>query len=146
MKNPQTRAEMIGKYGCLAMCYLYCVGVAPESEGEMIKHVSTAMDKGLLDEECTVLNASKLLEHFTGKKRLRSVTHTTARGTGLSSRTARLSSTQSQIPSASNTESLTPQGLFLSDKKGLYLYEDFRFGIKKSSAGYGEERHEGRSG
>ena len=68
MKNPQTRAEMIGKYGCLAMCYLYCVGVAPESEGEMIKHVSTAMDKGLLDEECTVLNASKLLEHFTGKK------------------------------------------------------------------------------
>lgn len=68
MKNPQTRAAVIGKYGCLAMCYLYCMGIIPESEGEMIKHVSTAIDKGLLDEECTVLNASKLLEHFTGKK------------------------------------------------------------------------------
>lgn len=67
MKNPQTRAEIIGKYGCLAMCYLYCAGICPESEGEMIKHISGAMDKGLLDEECTVLNASKLLEHFTGK-------------------------------------------------------------------------------
>jgi len=68
MKNPQTRALMIGKYGCLAMCYLYCVGICPESAGEMIKHVSTAMDKGLLDEECTVLDASKYLEHFTGRK------------------------------------------------------------------------------
>lgn len=68
MKNPQTRAEIIGKYGCLAMCYLYCVGICPESEGEMIKHISGAMDKGLLDEECTVLNAGKLLEHFTGKR------------------------------------------------------------------------------
>lgn len=68
MKNPQTRAITIGKFGCLAMCYLYCMGICPESEGEMIKHVSTAMDKGLLDEECTVLNASKLLEYFTGKK------------------------------------------------------------------------------
>lgn len=67
MKNPQTRAEIIGKYGCLAMCYLYCVGICPETEGEMIKHISAAMDKGLLDEECTVLSASKLLAHFTGK-------------------------------------------------------------------------------
>lgn len=67
MKNPQTRALMIGKYGCLAMCYLYCMGIIPESEGEMIKHISTAMDKGLLDEECTVLNASALLQFFTGK-------------------------------------------------------------------------------
>ena len=59
---------MIGKYGCLAMCYLYCMGICPESEGEMIRHVSAAMDKGLLDHECTVLDASALLEHFTGKK------------------------------------------------------------------------------
>lgn len=48
------------------MCYLYCMGIIPETDGEMIKHVSTAMDKGLLDEECTVLNASSLLRHFTG--------------------------------------------------------------------------------
>lgn len=68
MKNPQTRAMMIGKYGCLAMCYLYCVGIAPKTEGDMIKYISSAMDKGLLDEECTVLDASKLLQHFTGKK------------------------------------------------------------------------------
>lgn len=67
MKNPQTRALMIGKYGCLAMCYLYCMGIVPESEGEMIKHISTAIDKGLLDSECTVLDASALLKFFTGR-------------------------------------------------------------------------------
>ena len=68
MKNPQTRAMMIGKYGCLAMSYLYCIGIMPDTEGEMIKHISTAIDKGLLDSECTVLDASALLQFFTGKK------------------------------------------------------------------------------
>jgi len=68
MKNPQTRSLMIGKYGCLAMCYLYCMGICPATDGEMIKHISTAIDKGLLDEECTVLDAAKFLEYFTGKK------------------------------------------------------------------------------
>lgn len=70
MKNPQTRAEMIGKYSCLAMCYLYCVGIEPKSDGEMIKYISAAMDKGLLDAECTVLSAANLLRHFTGKEYL----------------------------------------------------------------------------
>lgn len=67
MKTPQTRAETIGKYGCLAMCYLYCVGIGPEKDGTMIEYVSRAMDAGLLDDECTVLDASRYLQHFTGK-------------------------------------------------------------------------------
>lgn len=67
MNYPQTRAKQIGNYGCLAMCYLYCVGRAT-ADWEYIKLVSDAMDEGLLDGECTVLDAPAYLEAFTGKK------------------------------------------------------------------------------
>lgn len=68
MRNPQTRAATIGRYGCLAMCYLWCAGIRPESDGEMIRLVSEAMDRGLLDDECTVLDAARFLEYFTGRR------------------------------------------------------------------------------
>jgi len=65
--TPQTRALAIGKWGCLAMCYIYCAGVEPDDPEEYIRLVSHAMDEGLLDEECTVLSASKLLKFVSGK-------------------------------------------------------------------------------
>lgn len=75
MKNyPQTFAmdvakniKAIGEYGCLAMCYLYCVGIDGDCS-DYIRSVSNAMNQGLLDSECTVLDASKYLEYFTGRK------------------------------------------------------------------------------
>ena len=73
MIYPQTFAietaknmETIGKYGCLAMCYLYCVGIREPME--MLRIVSDCMDKKLLDSECTVLDASKYLQYVTGKR------------------------------------------------------------------------------
>ena len=66
MIYPQTKAIAIGKWGCLAMCYIYCMGI--EDEGEMLRLISKAMDKGILDGECTVLNAGALLEFVSGKK------------------------------------------------------------------------------
>lgn len=68
MKAPQTKAETIGKYGCLAMCYAYCLGIEPELDSEYIRIVSDAMDKGILDDECTVLDASKYLQYLSGKR------------------------------------------------------------------------------
>lgn len=72
MTYPQTFAqevgknmEMIGKYGCLAMCYLYCMGI--HDTVEMIRIVSDCMDKGILDNECTVTDARKYLQYVTGK-------------------------------------------------------------------------------
>lgn len=66
MIYPQTKAIAIGKWGCLAMCYIYCMGI--EDESEILKLVSKAMEKNIIDGECTVLNASKLLEFVSGKK------------------------------------------------------------------------------
>lgn len=75
MKYPQTRAEKISKninaianYSCLAMSYLYCLGI-DGSEYDYIGYVSDAMDLGLLDNECTVLDANKYLNHFAGESR-----------------------------------------------------------------------------
>ena len=74
MIYPQTFAlevanniEAIGKYGCLGMCYLYCVGIR-DNALEYIRILSDCMDKGILDEECTVLDAKKFLRYVTGKE------------------------------------------------------------------------------
>ena len=74
MIYPQTFAaevskniDAIGKYGCFAMCYLYCAGIR-DNALEYIRILSNCMDKGILDNECTVLDASKFLEYVTGKR------------------------------------------------------------------------------
>lgn len=63
---PQTKAESIAKNGCLAMCYLYCMGI--DDDVELIKSVASAIDKGILDSDCFVLDADKLLAWITGRK------------------------------------------------------------------------------
>ena len=68
MNHPQTRAEALYKWSCLAQCYLYCAGFTNISDGQMLKMVSDAMDQGLLDEECTVKSGAYLMQFFTGKK------------------------------------------------------------------------------
>ena len=82
MNYPQTFAkevaqniQAIGNYGCLAMCYLYSVGIDGDSEN-YIRAVSQSMDyskklpapQKFIDEECTILNASAYLEYHTGKR------------------------------------------------------------------------------
>jgi hypothetical protein len=49
------------------MCYLYCVGIR-DNALEYIRILSDCMNKGILDNECTVLNASRFLEYVTGKR------------------------------------------------------------------------------
>lgn len=66
-KHPQTRAVQIGRYGCLAMCYLYCSGIKPDN-AHYFKLISDAMDVGLLDDECTVLNAEKFIFYASGRR------------------------------------------------------------------------------
>lgn len=66
-KEVAKNCKAIGDYGCLAMCYLYCVGIR-DNPAEYVRILSNCMDKGILDEECTVLDASKFLEWVTGKR------------------------------------------------------------------------------
>lgn len=74
MRYPQTTAqeigancENIGKYGCLAMCYTFCMGVETD-ETEYIRILSRAINNGYLDNECTVLDAEKYIEYISGRK------------------------------------------------------------------------------
>lgn len=74
MIYPQTFAaevskniDAIGKYGCLAMCYLYCVGIR-DNALEYIRILSDCMNKGLLDKESFVNSAPQYLEYVTGKR------------------------------------------------------------------------------
>lgn len=64
--HPQTTAEAIGKYGCLAMCYVFCViekaREAKNGENYFLSIVCEAMEKGIIDKECTVYDADKFLE------------------------------------------------------------------------------------
>ena len=74
MIYPQTFAsevskniDAIGKYGCLAMCYLYCVGIR-DNALEYIRILSDCMNKGILDKESFVKSAPQYLEYVTGKR------------------------------------------------------------------------------
>ena len=62
------KLKAIAKYGCLAMCYLYCIGIVSEDTIMTMQSLKTAMEKGLLDTECTVLDATKFMEFFAHKK------------------------------------------------------------------------------
>lgn len=66
---PQSELKLITDNCCLFMCYLWCMGIIPEKSSSWLRYVADALDANLIDEECTVLDASKLIEHFTGKKR-----------------------------------------------------------------------------
>lgn len=66
--------KAIGDYACLAMCYLYCVGIDGDA-ADYCMTVANAIDyssklpqdKQFIDSECTVLDAPAFLEHETGR-------------------------------------------------------------------------------
>lgn len=61
--NPQTEAlelaEMdlknIGKNGCCAFVFLWCLGIEPDNTIEAIRLVDEALKKGYIEKDCTVL-------------------------------------------------------------------------------------------
>lgn len=63
---PQSKAEAIAKNGCLAMAYLYCIGI--EDDIELLTSVAKAMEKGLLGSDCFVNDAEKYLTWISGKR------------------------------------------------------------------------------
>lgn len=75
MKHPQTTAnelseniKSIAKYGCLAMCYIYCAGIDEDNEIEYLRIVYNGIRNGILDKDCTVKDAEKFLFWITGRK------------------------------------------------------------------------------
>lgn len=77
MKNiyPQTKAkelskyiESIANYSCLAMCYLFCIGIEL-NEYDFINYVAEAIKEGLLDDDCSVKDGATFLNRFAGVDR-----------------------------------------------------------------------------
>ena len=62
--------DVINKYGCLAMCYLYCMGIAPKNMIEILVDIlekNKPQETGL-DADCTVLDAPKFIFYVSGRK------------------------------------------------------------------------------
>ena len=62
--------EIIHKYGCLAMCYLYCMGI---SERCMIEILCDTLEYDKpqltgLDEDCTINDAVQFIYYVSGRK------------------------------------------------------------------------------
>lgn len=60
----QSKCEMIGNFGCLLLCYAYIVG---KSEEWVFEYYERMVARKLIDKDCTVLDAEKLLYFMTGE-------------------------------------------------------------------------------
>lgn len=67
MKNPQTKAITFVNGICLALCYLYCSERKVEDDIESVQIVTSAWQKGLLEDDGTVKSAYDLLKFYDGK-------------------------------------------------------------------------------
>ena len=67
-KHPQTVIKNFNDNTCLFICYLYCMGLEPDTLADWMDHYKTALQKKCIDEEGFVLDAEKLLLYLTGKK------------------------------------------------------------------------------
>lgn len=57
----------IGNYGCLLLCYLHeaCVKV------DIVKHFEKLIQLDIIDEECFILDANRLLKYFCSELRVK---------------------------------------------------------------------------
>lgn len=64
--NFQSKCEVIGKWGCLLLCYAYIVGVKEQTVFDKLEEM---MQKKLIDKECTVLDAEGVIYFLSKKKK-----------------------------------------------------------------------------
>ena len=66
MKKVQDVYLSIGNYGCLIFCYLNeaCV------KADIVKHFEELVQLSIIDEDCFVLDANRLLKYFGSDKRV----------------------------------------------------------------------------
>ena len=67
MLHPQTEIKKFNDNTCLFICYLYCVGIEPDSLESWMDYYKKALSLKVLDKDGFVLDAPKLLKHLTGK-------------------------------------------------------------------------------
>lgn len=65
MKHPQESALLIGKYSCLALCYIKIIALIKGLNVEplllLVTHYDDLVKKGIMTEECFILDADKFI-------------------------------------------------------------------------------------
>lgn len=67
MKKIQDIYKTLGEYGCLLLCYLHeaCVKV------DIVKHFEELIQLDIINEECFILDANRLLKYFGSELRVK---------------------------------------------------------------------------
>lgn len=68
MKHPQSVIQKFNNNSCLFLCYLYAVGLEPDSIPDLLSYFSKAFEKKYIDDECYVKDAEGLIRALTGQK------------------------------------------------------------------------------
>lgn len=66
MKKIQDIYKSLGKYGCLLLCYLYEANI----DVNITKYFEELIELEIIDEECFILDANRLLKYFGSDKRV----------------------------------------------------------------------------
>jgi len=70
IKDLQTKLLNMGHSGCLALCYLYCIGVDPE---ELVFKYDELVEKKIMTEDCYILDGDKFIKMFGSDKKVKRV-------------------------------------------------------------------------
>lgn len=68
IKHPQSAIQKFNNNTCLFMCYVYCVGLIPDTLSSWMDYYKTALEKKVISEEGFILDAEKLIFCLSGRK------------------------------------------------------------------------------
>ena len=66
MKKIQDIYKSLGEYGCLLLCYLHEANI----DVDIAKYFNKLVQLSIIDEECYILDANRLLKYFGSDKRV----------------------------------------------------------------------------
>ena len=66
MKKIQDIYKSLGEYGCLLLCYLHEANI----DVDITKYFNELVELDIIDEECYILDANRLLKYFGSDKRV----------------------------------------------------------------------------
>lgn len=70
IKDLQNKLLSIGLSGCLALCYLYMIGIDPE---ELVFKYDDLVENKIMTEDCYILDGDKFIKMFGSNKKVKRV-------------------------------------------------------------------------
>ena len=70
IKDLQTKLLSMGHSGCLALCYLYMIGIDPE---ELVYKYDELVENKIMTEDCYILDGDKFIKMFGSNKKVKRV-------------------------------------------------------------------------